>query len=72
MTARLISESLTRTEHERAVTRSDQRFRALFENVSAGEIEQGGSTITMQLVKNLVLNPEQDINRKVKEIILAV
>ncbi len=46
--------------------------RALFENVQAGEIEQGGSTITMQLVKNLILTPEQDINRKVREIVHAV
>ncbi len=46
--------------------------RALFENVSSGEIEQGGSTITQQLVKNLILTPEQDAERKTREIILAV
>jgi penicillin-binding protein 1A len=45
--------------------------RALLENVSSGDIEQGGSTITMQLAKNVLLSPEQDIDRKAKEIVLA-
>ena len=31
-------------------------LRALFTNVSSGEVEQGGSTITMQLVKNALLD----------------
>ena len=47
-------------------------IRALFENVSAGGIEQGGSTITQQLVKNSLLTPERDLNRKTQEAILAV
>jgi membrane peptidoglycan carboxypeptidase len=47
-------------------------LRALAENVSAGGIEQGGSTITQQLVKNSLLTPEQDLNRKVQEAILAI
>ncbi len=33
---------------------------------------QGGSTITMQLVKNVLLSPEQTYSRKVKEIVLAM
>jgi 1A family penicillin-binding protein len=33
---------------------------------------QGGSTITQQLIKNVLLTPQQTIPRKVKEIILAV
>lgn len=33
---------------------------------------QGGSTITQQLVKNALLNQEQTLRRKIKEIILAV
>ena len=47
-------------------------MRALAENVSAGGVEQGGSTITQQLVKNSLLTPEQDLNRKVQEAILAI
>lgn len=46
--------------------------RALFENVSAGGIEQGGSTITQQLVKNALLSSERELDRKKKEIPLAL
>jgi membrane peptidoglycan carboxypeptidase len=46
--------------------------RALFENVSSGAIEQGGSTITMQVVKNSVLSSEQTLERKTREAILAM
>ena len=46
--------------------------RALFENVSAGGVEQGGSTITMQVVKNSVLSNEQTLERKTREAILAI
>ena len=46
--------------------------RALFENVSAGGIAQGGSTITQQLVKLSLLSPRQDLNRKAREAILAI
>jgi len=35
-------------------------------------IEGGGSTLTQQLVKNALLTPEQNLVRKVKELILAV
>ena len=37
-----------------------------------GEVEQGGSTITQQLVKNRVLTPKRTSSRKVREIVLAV
>jgi len=46
--------------------------RAFLTNVEAGGIEQGGSTITQQLVKNALLDPKQDIHRKMKEAVLAV
>ena len=46
--------------------------RALIENVDAGGISQGGSTITQQLIKNLVLTPEQTVERKMQEAALAV
>jgi len=49
--------------------------RALVQNVRAGEVVTGGSTITQQLVRNLYLTPEerssQSIQRKVRETILA-
>src|SRR5438046_3170909 len=43
-------------------------FRAFVSNVTSGKIEQGGSTITQPLVKNRILSPARDVNRKVKEI----
>jgi penicillin-binding protein 1A len=47
-------------------------LRAAVKNLTSGKIEQGGSTITQQLIKNRILNSKQDINRKVKELVLAV
>lgn len=46
-------------------------FRALLKNLQAGEIVQGGSTITQQVVKSLLLTPERSWIRKIKEAILA-
>jgi penicillin-binding protein 1A len=46
-------------------------IRALMKNIRAGGIVQGGSTITQQVVKSLLLTPERSIQRKVKEAILA-
>jgi penicillin-binding protein 1A len=48
--------------------------RAMIQNVAAGGIEQGGSTITQQLVKNSVLeNSDLDLTgRKIPEAALAV
>jgi penicillin-binding protein 1A len=45
--------------------------RAFLKNLTSGEIEQGGSTVSQQLVKNRILTSKRDINRKVREIILA-
>ncbi|MCU1458414.1 MAG: rane carboxypeptidase (penicillin-binding protein) [Actinomycetia bacterium] len=45
--------------------------RAFTKNVGAGQVSQGGSTITQQLVKNRILTSKRDLNRKVKEAILA-
>ena len=47
-------------------------LRALVTNVESGEVRQGGSTITQQLVKKGLLTPEKSVERKVKEAILAV
>ena len=46
--------------------------RALATNVSAGDVLQGGSTITQQLVKNALLTPKQDLRRKLEEAVLAI
>jgi penicillin-binding protein 1A len=46
-------------------------FRALFTDVKAGEVVQGGSTITQQLARNLYLDRERTISRKLAEGCLA-
>jgi penicillin-binding protein 1A len=46
-------------------------FRALVMNLRAGHTTQGASTITQQVVKNLLLTPERTFKRKIQEIILA-
>lgn len=46
--------------------------RAALVNLQSGEIEEGASTITQQLVKNLFLSPEQSFARKVEEVALAI
>jgi penicillin-binding protein 1A len=47
-------------------------LRALSANAKAGGVVQGGSSITQQLAKNLFLNNERTIERKVKEAFLAI
>ena len=39
---------------------------------TTGEKRQGGSTITMQLARNVFLSPERSFSRKIKEILLAL
>ena len=46
--------------------------RAFLKNVQAGEVEQGGSTITQQLAKSLFFSSEQTIRRKVLEAIASL
>ncbi|MDA8235012.1 MAG: penicillin-binding protein 1A [Clostridia bacterium] len=45
---------------------------AAFRNLQAGEIKQGGSTITQQTAKNLYLTHERTFTRKIKEAILTI
>ncbi len=46
--------------------------RAFVANFREGEVVEGGSTLTMQLVKNLFLSRERTFNRKLAEAVLAV
>ena len=45
--------------------------RATFINIKNKEIVEGGSTITQQLVKNLFLNMDQTLERKINELFIA-
>lgn len=46
--------------------------RALFENMRANSVVQGGSSITQQLAKNLFLSNERTLERKIKEAFLSL
>ncbi|MGM0786186.1 MAG: penicillin-binding protein 1A [Thermodesulfobacteriota bacterium] len=46
-------------------------LRAFIKNLEAGEIVQGGSTITQQVAKSFFLSPERSYTRKLREAILA-
>lgn len=69
---------------EAVLATEDQRFywhfgvdpiglaRAIVVNWRAGAYVQGGSTITQQLAKNVFLEPDRTISRKIEEMVLAV
>ena len=46
--------------------------RAFLKNIQAGEVEQGGSTITQQLAKSLFFTSAQTIRRKVMEAVASL
>jgi penicillin-binding protein 1A len=46
--------------------------RAFFVNARAGEIRQGGSTLTQQLAKNAFLSHERTLSRKLRELLWAI
>ncbi len=46
--------------------------RALYRNIRAGKVLEGGSTLTQQLAKVLFLTPERSYSRKLKEMALAL
>jgi len=76
-------EQIPQTLVEAFVSAEDSRFfehegidflgilRALWKNIKARGIVQGGSTITQQVTKSLLLSPERSFTRKLKEAILA-
>ncbi|MCS7300330.1 MAG: PBP1A family penicillin-binding protein [Fimbriimonadales bacterium] len=45
--------------------------RALWVNLTEGDIRQGGSTLTQQLARNVFLTQQRTVSRKLQEIILA-
>lgn len=45
---------------------------AMWVNLRSGEIRQGGSTLTQQLVKNFFLTPERSFKRKAQEALMAL
>ena len=45
--------------------------RAFWVNIMEGDVAQGGSTITQQLVKNLIVGKERSYTRKLREAVLA-
>lgn len=47
-------------------------LRATLVNLQSGELQEGGSTITQQLVKNLFLTHERTWSRKAEEVVLAL
>ncbi|ETI65843.1 transglycosylase domain-containing protein [Neobacillus vireti] len=46
--------------------------RALFRDLKAGAMVEGGSTITQQLTKNTILTSEKTVKRKMEEVFLAL
>ncbi len=47
-------------------------MRAFIANLRAGDVVQGGSTITQQVVKALLLSPERSYRRKLREVMLSL
>lgn len=46
--------------------------RAIIKDVKSMKMKEGASTLTQQLVKNLILTNEKTLNRKVKEMIISL
>lgn len=47
-------------------------MRAMIVNLKAGRVVQGGSTITQQVAKSLLLTRERSYSRKIKDFLLAI
>ncbi|OFW61310.1 MAG: hypothetical protein A2133_02535 [Actinobacteria bacterium RBG_16_64_13] len=71
----VIRDAVVSIEDERFYEHSGVDFiailRAVWANITHGEIVQGGSTITQQLIKNAFITDEQTLDRKLREAALA-
>lgn len=72
----LLIDSILLTEDNRFYSHSGvdliSMYRALVSNIQARRYVQGGSTITQQLIRMTLLNPEKTLWRKSLEIVLSV
>jgi penicillin-binding protein 1A len=50
----------------------DAILRAIIKDIKAGHFVEGGSTITQQLIKNIMFSNKKKLSRKIKEVILAI
>ncbi len=50
----------------------DAIVRAIIKDIKAGKFVEGASTITQQLVKNMVLSRKKKIERKIQEVLIAL
>ncbi len=66
----IASEDIRFTEHEGYDLEAIHQ--ALEANQLAGAIERGGSTLTQQLAKNLYLDGQRTLIRKIRELLLAI
>lgn len=65
----IVSEDWAFYEHEGIDTR--QLKIAIEDSIKKGSLTRGASTITQQVIKNVVLSPKRELSRKFKEILLA-
>jgi penicillin-binding protein 1A len=72
----ILVKALIATEDSRFYSHHGLDFRgiarAMYRNVRARRILEGGSTLTQQLAKVLFLTPERSVMRKLKEMVLAL
>jgi penicillin-binding protein 1A len=47
-------------------------IRALTRDIEEGDLSEGGSTITQQYVRAVMLGPEKDLERKLREAVMAI
>lgn len=74
---KLMQQAVIAIEDERFYEHSGLDFRglarALWQNLRGGDLtQQGGSTITQQLARNIYLSSQKTLSRKLKETMLAV